>query len=258
MPYGASSAFLPPRDAAPRERPAMQPLFPDKNNLVVISRDDEPRKRYRINANCEYLSPRIEATGNRNVDGDYYKVPTDAGQMAVVWVANDPSIDENLKYFCHGHAFGTYKKFGYSLAEVNARALDEWDLVGPTVPVVRTGTSVDMPVPKDLVEKLRDARARRHGVVAVGFAAPSFLDHLAVSWNIGSPRWAPPKTVHSFRVREVAGSGQGFLDSVVSAKNTFGHFEKHTTVRAQLQAYEVIVSMSFLRSKKAKEARETD
>src|SRR5262245_7660183 len=118
----------------------MKPLFPNKDQLEEDPKLTTPeRKRYKINADCEYVGPQQHSTGSRLVDGDRYKVKTDAGNQVVVWVAYDQSLPDELKYFCHGHAFGTYEAFGYSLEEVQAQVFDEWEGVGKTVKVNRLG-----------------------------------------------------------------------------------------------------------------------
>lgn len=227
----------------------MKPLFPNKNNLELISGPNDARKKYKINADCVYLSPRQEKTGNETIDGDYYKVPTDAGHLAVVWVANDQSIADNLKYFCHGHSFGTYKKFGYSLAEVNERALDEWDIVGKTVDVNRTGSEIVLEQMQGLHELLREASISGHRLVAVCLAEPGFWDNLIVSFHNRAPTRAALETIHSFRIRKVSEREQDFLESSASSKNTFGHFDKNTTIKGQLEMYARIAKLTFLRSK---------
>lgn len=230
----------------------MRPLFPDKDKIELISGPNDVRRKYKINIDCKHMSPHQEKTGNQIVDGDYYQVPTDAGELAVVWAANDQSIAEDLKYYCHGHSFGTYKKFGYSLAEVDHRILDEWDIVGKTANVTRTGSEVNISMIDGLHQQLREARSSHHLLAAVGLAKPSIWDHLSVSWESGSLKFHDNKTIHSFRIRAVSNLDQVFLESIASSKNTFGHFEKETTIRGQLNMYKDIVALTFLRSKSAK------
>lgn len=226
----------------------MQPLFKDKDKLESIVLPGDTRNTYTILPGCRYKRRQSWETGNETVDGDYYKVPTDSGKLAVVWVANDQGKDDHLKYFCHGHTFGTYEAFGYSLTEIGERVLDEWDFVGKTSTVVRNG-NVALDMEATLPKELREASEAGYSIVAVCFDVPSVLDHLKASWHNLTPTLADGKTVHSFRIEQVAQSGEDLLTSVVSSKNSFGRFESQTTIRKQLVMYEQIGELTFLRSK---------
>lgn len=185
-------------------------------------------------------------TGETIVDGDYYEVPTDAGKLVQVWVANDQSIADHLKYYCHGHSFGTYEEFGYTVAEIDERLFEEWEFVGEPVHVNRGGSEVALGMGDGLHRQLREVSNSGRRLVAVAYDAASYFDHLKVSLDKGSPTWALGSVVHSFRINSVSEFEKDFLESSASSKNTFGHFEAITTIKGQLKMYKNIASLRFL------------
>jgi hypothetical protein len=58
-----------------------------------------------------------------------------------------------------------------------------------------------------------------------------------------------PQTIHSFRITRVTPTDQPFIDAAASSKNTFGHFDRDTTVKGQLTMYAKIGAIRFLKSK---------
>jgi hypothetical protein len=86
----------------------MSPLLPLKPNQI-----DEP-----FHAN--------------NAPGFARMACTNRGNQVKVWVS-DPNNPDVWKYFCHGHALGTYALFGYTVFSGDALQTvlkDEWALVG--------------------------------------------------------------------------------------------------------------------------------
>jgi hypothetical protein len=66
------------------------------------------------------------------VSGTAYRVRTRAGTNVKAWVA-DPNTPQVNRYFCHGHALGTFTKYGYSIysgPDLQAVLRDEYVLVG--------------------------------------------------------------------------------------------------------------------------------
>lgn len=225
----------------------MRPLFPDKNNLEEIQGEGEKRKKYRIRIDCRWVGQHLIPNGKETVNGDWYDVLTNSGKPARVWVANDQSIAENLKYFCHGYSFGTYEEFGYSILQVY-QMLDEWDIVGKTIKVERMGSEVrlNMEQLKEHHVELFKASAG-HYLVAVGLAEPGLFDHVSsIFW---SGALSPLETVHSFRIDRIEGVVKDFLESQASSKNTFELFDRHTTIKGQLDKYKNIAALTFLKPK---------
>lgn len=69
--------------------------------------------------------------GGTDPRGDEYQVSTDAGTGVPAWVAYS-GYPESLRYWCHGHTFGTYARDGYSVYSgnpVTAVINDEWQPV---------------------------------------------------------------------------------------------------------------------------------
>jgi uncharacterized protein DUF4157 len=69
--------------------------------------------------------------GGTDPRGDEYQVSTDAGTGIPAWVAYS-GYPENLRYWCHGHTFGTYARHGYSVYSgnpVTAVISDEWQSI---------------------------------------------------------------------------------------------------------------------------------
>ncbi len=60
------------------------------------------------------------------------KACTNTGRQVPVWIpAQNAAVDR--QYFCHGHALGTYTRFGYTVfsgGPLQAVLQDEWNLVG--------------------------------------------------------------------------------------------------------------------------------
>lgn len=227
----------------------MKPLFPNKDHPETKpEKDANGRNSYKINADCQYYRPQKESTGSQVIDGDYYKVPNDAGKL-VVWVANDQTISDNLKYFCHGYSFGTYKKFGYSLAQIDATLLDEWEFIGKNIKVNREGQSVSYTLEQTVFQALREALAHGHRVVAVCMAEPTYWDHLNATLAAWWPTSSDVRTIHSFKIKRLPDELSQFSKTTVSSKNTFGHFVKNDTINNQMAQYPTIAYLRLLKSK---------
>jgi hypothetical protein len=64
--------------------------------------------------------------------GSVWRVPTDVGNLVNVWVPED-NVPLNHRYFCHGHALGTYYQYGYTVFsndDLSTVLRDEYFLVG--------------------------------------------------------------------------------------------------------------------------------
>lgn len=85
----------------------------------------------------EPLNPLPSFVAQRNVvlfgvSGTAYRVRTRAGTNVRAWVA-DPGTPPVKRYFCHGHALGTFTKYGYSVysgPDLQAVLRDEFALLG--------------------------------------------------------------------------------------------------------------------------------
>lgn len=190
---------------------------------------DGKGSKFKIRPECRYFQPWNEQTANKLVEGDMYWVPTIMGNGAAVWVARDQEIADNLKYFCHGHTFGTYEKFHYSVIEVGKVLEDEWVQLRDPLKVTRSfflgEVSFESNV-RELHEQFLLAAEMGLGVIGMGSDARGGI-------------------VHSFKVEQAVPLDKPFLDCAVSSKNTFGHFENSTTIRKQLELVNQISTMTF-------------
>lgn len=94
------TAIVPPRSGTPHEQARRRPVI---QRMQPINFKDSPVTE-------ELASwPEVGA-----VQGQVWRAQTDKGNLVPVWVAHNTQ-DKNERYFCHGHALGTYEKYGYTV-----------------------------------------------------------------------------------------------------------------------------------------------
>jgi hypothetical protein len=120
-------------------------------------------------------------------NGTVYRVRTKAGRQVKAWVA-DPGSVEARRYFCHGHALGTFREFGYTVFsgdDLKTVLQDEWRLVGS----LHNGRRGDIVVWHSTYQRVGNQMLRRPGPAGPLKAAQVHNpDHSAILQRVGLNR----------------------------------------------------------------------